>query len=51
MGDAHRMLIGGGWVASEGGGAFEAASPSRGDVFGTVPEGTRKLKTVVVNMG
>jgi succinate-semialdehyde dehydrogenase/glutarate-semialdehyde dehydrogenase len=41
MADAHRMLIGGDWVASESGATFDATSPSTGEVIGSVPEGTR----------
>lgn len=41
MADAYRMLIGGEWTASESGETFEAASPSTGEVIGTLPEGTR----------
>ena len=33
MADDHRMLIGGGWVASESGATFDATSPSTGEVI------------------
>jgi acyl-CoA reductase-like NAD-dependent aldehyde dehydrogenase len=41
MADAHRMLIGGDWIASESGATFDATSPSTGEVIGSIPEGTR----------
>jgi acyl-CoA reductase-like NAD-dependent aldehyde dehydrogenase len=41
MADDHRMFIAGEWVGSESGAAFEAMSPSTGEVIGTLPEGTR----------
>src|SRR2546426_2339481 len=41
MADDHRMLIGGEWVPSESGAAFEATAPATGEVIGTLPEGTR----------
>ncbi len=41
MADAHRMLIGGDWVASRSGATFDATSPSTGEVIGSIPEGTR----------
>jgi acyl-CoA reductase-like NAD-dependent aldehyde dehydrogenase len=41
MSERVRMWIGGAWVDAEGGATFEATSPSTGEVFGTVPEGTR----------
>jgi acyl-CoA reductase-like NAD-dependent aldehyde dehydrogenase len=39
---AHRMYLDGKWVESESGDAFEATSPSTGEVIGTVPEGSRE---------
>jgi len=41
MSEHVRMWIGGAWADAEGGATFEATSPSTGEVFGTVPEGTR----------
>jgi acyl-CoA reductase-like NAD-dependent aldehyde dehydrogenase len=41
MSEHVRMWIDGTWVDAEGGATFEATSPSTGEVFGTVPEGTR----------
>src|SRR5688572_33018448 len=41
MSEHVRMWIGGEWVGAEDGATFEATSPSTGEVFGTVPEGTR----------
>jgi acyl-CoA reductase-like NAD-dependent aldehyde dehydrogenase len=40
--DEYRMFVDGGWCASESGATFEATSPSTGEVFATVPEGTRE---------
>ncbi|MFB3738419.1 MAG: aldehyde dehydrogenase [Candidatus Velamenicoccus archaeovorus] len=42
MATDERMFIAGTWTASERGAAFEALSPSTGEVIGTVPEGTRE---------
>ena len=42
MADDYMMLIAGEWVGSGSGAAFEATSPSTGEVIGTVPEGTRE---------
>jgi acyl-CoA reductase-like NAD-dependent aldehyde dehydrogenase len=42
MAEQHRMYIDGDWVASVDGAAFEATSPSTGEVIATVPEGTRE---------
>jgi len=39
--DEYRMFIDGEWVGSESGATFDASSPSTGEVFGTIPEGTR----------
>jgi acyl-CoA reductase-like NAD-dependent aldehyde dehydrogenase len=41
MSEHVRMWIGGDWVDASDGATFEATSPSTGEVFGTVPEGTR----------
>ncbi len=41
MSEHTRMIVDGAWVDSESGARFEAASPSTGEVIGTVPEGTR----------
>jgi acyl-CoA reductase-like NAD-dependent aldehyde dehydrogenase len=41
MSEHVRMWIGGGWVDAEDGATFEATSPSTGEVFGAIPEGTR----------
>jgi succinate-semialdehyde dehydrogenase/glutarate-semialdehyde dehydrogenase len=35
------MYVDGGWAGSEGGAVFEAVSPGSGEVFATVPMGTR----------
>ena len=42
MSEHGRMWIGGSWVDAADGAAFEAFSPSTGEVIGTVPEGSRE---------
>jgi hypothetical protein len=53
--DEHRMLIGGEWVASESGAAFDGAAGSAsgvGRVGGRFSmERLTELKTIVVNLG
>jgi acyl-CoA reductase-like NAD-dependent aldehyde dehydrogenase len=39
--ETYRMFVDGEWIASESGASLDAASPSTGEVFGTVPDGTR----------
>jgi acyl-CoA reductase-like NAD-dependent aldehyde dehydrogenase len=39
--EAYRMFVDGQWCASASGATFDATSPSTGQVFGAVPEGTR----------
>ncbi len=41
MAERYRMFVDGAWVGSESGATFDAISPSTGEVFGWVPEGTR----------
>jgi acyl-CoA reductase-like NAD-dependent aldehyde dehydrogenase len=40
--ETYRMFVDGAWVDSESGATLEATSPSTGEVFGTVPLGTRE---------
>jgi acyl-CoA reductase-like NAD-dependent aldehyde dehydrogenase len=35
-----RMLVDGGWVASESGASFDATSPATGGVVASIPSGT-----------
>ncbi|MEA2521489.1 MAG: hypothetical protein QOI81_1135, partial [Actinomycetota bacterium] len=41
MSEHVQLHIGGAWIDAEGGATFDAASPSTGEVIGTVAEGTR----------
>jgi len=41
MAEQLKMFVGGRWVDAEAGAVFDATSPSTGEVFAAVPEGTR----------